>query len=115
MIKRLYIVILFIILFTTASLTGEASTYLVVVNVKIKIKEKVYISCTKTVQERQKGRWVYLKKAAKCPQEVENWKSIEVKDVFKGENQREARKRAIDFYKERGYKIVKVSSIKIIR
>lgn len=89
--------------------------YQVTSTVSIPIKVTKYEACTKEVKERKEGRWVYTNKKTKCPKEVEAWRTIRVIDVFKAADSKSAIKKAIEHYKDKGYKYLKLIAVKKIQ
>ncbi|HDP79530.1 MAG TPA: hypothetical protein ENN21_01665 [Spirochaetes bacterium] len=88
------------------------STYQVTSLVSVPIKVIKYVTCEVKVKERKDGRWVYVKKKQKCPEEVEGWRTVRVSDVFNAKDAKTAIKESAEYYKEKGYKYIKLVLIK---
>ncbi len=105
--------IVLILLFIQVQLRAADNKYLVTVSVLTKVTVTRKKPCTKKVKVRKDGRWTYIKKRSRCPEEVEVWKRYNLKKIIKADNPREAREEAKEYYDDEGYRGIKI--LKVIR
>jgi uncharacterized metal-binding protein YceD (DUF177 family) len=67
------------------------------------------------VKVRKSGRWIYVKKKARCPEEVEVWKRYTLKKIFKADSVKEAKEEAKDHYDDEGYKGIRIIKVRLLR
>ncbi len=110
--KRITVIVL-ILLFTQIQLWAADKKYMVTVSVLTKVTVTRNKPCTKKVKVRKDGRWTYIKKRSRCPEEVEVWKRYNLKKIIRADNPKEAREEAKEYYDDEGYRGIRV--LKVIR